>query len=195
MHGLVTILKKISVLNSMEVFKMTNSGKAMFVDDYEKYEELLKKTITRMVTAPDPKDGHTHVVYVDTDGNGMTTNYPEDQESYFSHQHFVVGKKVVLYTDGYGISFHTGLQSMAQHKVFLKEQGEKGKEKEKQEAKKAGKTEESEAKSLSTVFNDAILGGKVSKTIKDEREKESDSRIDQARRALDEEMASKLKKK
>lgn len=174
---------------------MTDSGKALFVDDYEKYEETLKKTITRMVTAPDPKDGHTHVVYVDTDGNGMTTNYPEDQESYFSHQHFVVGKKVVLFTDGYGISFHTGLQSMAQYKEFLKEQGEKGKEKAKEAAIKNGTSEESEATSLSNAFNDAILGGKVSKTIKDEQEKESDSRIDKARRALDEEIPDKLNKK
>jgi len=176
---------------------MTDSGKAFFMmeDDYSKYEEILKKTISRMVTAPDPKDGHTHVVYMDTDGNGMTTNYPENQEEWFSHQHFVIGKKVVPFTDGYSISFHTGLQSMAQYKEFLKEQGKKGKEKAKKEAIKTGKPEESEATSLLNVFNDAILGGKISKTIQNEREKESDSRIDQSRRALDKEIDSKLKKK
>ena len=176
---------------------MTDKGKGFFMmeDDYSKYEETLKKTISRMVTAPDPKDGHTHIVYIDTEGNGMTTNYPENQEEWFSHQHFVIGSKVVPFTDGFSISFHTSLQTMAQHNDYLKEQGEKGKEKEKQEAEKVGKSEDSEAKSLSDVFNDAILGGKVSKTIKDEREKESDSRIDKARRALDKEMVSKLKKK
>lgn len=158
----------------------------MMDDDYKKYEELLKKNISRMVTMPDPKDGHTHVVYVDSNGNGMTTRYPENEEYQYSHKHMIISDQVVPYTDGYSISFHSGLQSMAQW--------EKTKKKNKKDkAKKDGECEESEASSLSEVFNEAILGGKVGHDIPDEREKESDNRIDEARRALDKEIKSKIK--
>ena len=165
-----------------------NKGKAFFMmeDDYSKYEEKLKKAISRMVTTPDPKDGHTHVVYIDTNGNGMTTYYPEDQEQWFSHTHLVVDSKVVLFTDGYSISFHTSLQTMAEQTKVVKE---------KEEAKKKDNSEESEASSLSDVFTKEIVGGKVGNGIKDEREKETDKRIDEDRRKLDNEMKSKLKKK
>lgn len=160
----------------------------MMEDDYKKYEETLQKNISRMVTMPDPKDGHTHVVYIDTDGNGMTTHYPEDSESYNSHKHMVIGNKVVPHTDGYSISFHTGLQSMAQWQDMKK------KKKEQEKAKKDGECDESEAASLLEVFNNAILGGKVGHGIPDEREKETDNRIDHARRKLDEEIKSKINK-
>jgi len=167
---------------------MTDKGKAFFMmeDDYSKYEEKLKKTISRMVTAPDPKDGHTHIAYIDTDGNGMTTHYPENQEEWFAHQHFIVDNKVVPYTDGYSISFHTSLQTMAQMEEYLKEQKEK--------AEKVKKTEETEATSLGDVFTKEIVGGKVGNNIQDEREKETDKRIDKARRDLDEEIKNKIKK-
>lgn len=167
---------------------MTDKSKAFFMmeDDYSKYEEKLKKTISRMVTTPDPKDGHTHVVYVDKNGNGMTTYYPEDQEQWFSHTHLIIDSNVVLFTDGCCISFHTSLQTMAEQTKLVKE---------KEEAEKKDSSEESEASSLSDVFTKEIVGGKVGNGISDEREKKTDERIDKDRRKLDEEMKSKLKKK
>ena len=61
--------------------------------------------------------------------------------------------------------------------------------------KKDDSSEESEASSLSDVFTQEIVGGKVGNGIIDELEKKTDERIDKDRRKLDEDMKSKLKKK
>jgi len=82
--------------------------------NYEEYAELLKKEITVMVTKPDPADGHTHVAYVDKNGNGMTAPYPEYEEEMYSHHHLIVDNNVVPNAKGWSISFHQGLQEITE---------------------------------------------------------------------------------
>lgn len=96
---------------------MVDKGKAFLTTDWEDYDKRLKEEITAMVTSPDPKDGHTHVAYIDKDGNGMTMAYPENEEEYFQHKHLIVNKKVIIDTNGWSVSFHTSLQEMSEAEV------------------------------------------------------------------------------
>ena len=87
---------------------------ADMLNNYEEYENKLKQEISVMVTSPDPRDGHTHVAYVDKKGNGMTSPYPEDDEISYQHHHLIVDKNVIPSTKGWGISFHLSLSGMSE---------------------------------------------------------------------------------
>lgn len=138
--------------------------------DYEAYDEKLKSEFTVMVTTPDPKDGHTHIVYVDSNGNGISDFYPkEDPDAWFKHQHFVVDNKLIPHTDGYSISFHAGLTGMAE-----------------------AKNQDESVNPLSEVF-DSTLSGKVGNGIPTTNEADVVEEISKTRKAKDAELQSKIK--
>lgn len=93
--------------------------KAAYIMDYEEYKNKIKETFSVQVTAPDPENGHTHIAYVDQNGNGCTTFYPEGDDYGVKHQHLVVSNQVIPYCDGYSISFHNGLTQMSDAEEHL----------------------------------------------------------------------------
>ena len=143
--------------------------------DYQEYEELVKKEFSIMVTSPDPEDGHTHIVWVDSKGNGMTSPYPEDEDMYYRHQHTVVGKNVIPFTNGYRVSFHGALQdaSEADLKSFITS----GQHRDNNEGCREA------------------AAGLVGNGIPDTQEKKADKRISSYRKSLDSIIKNMLKKK
>lgn len=111
--------------------------------NWEEYQELLKENISIMVTSPDPQDGHTHIAYVDKNGNGMTSEYPEYEE--YSHQHMIIKKSVAPCVKGWSLSFHLNLQEVAEADL-----------KEKKTVFSESKDNESQA--FKDVFNDSFEG-------------------------------------
>jgi len=153
---------------------MKKKSKSFRLMDYEEYQNLIKSEFFIMVTSPDPEDGHTHIVWVDKKGNGMTSPYPEE-ESYSRHQHVIVGKDVVPFTNGYSVSFHSGLQDATE--ADLKDSLSCGRRRDNNDGCREA------------------AAGLVGRGIPDTQEQEADERISGYRRSLDKIIRDRLKNK
>lgn len=160
---------KIQVTTDKKSKSSTPDSSGFRLMDYDEYEGLVKSEFSVMVTSPDPEDGHTHIVWINKKGNGMTSPYPEDDDSYRRHQHIVIAKEVIPFSNGYSLSFHGGLQDATQADLPLSA------------ARRAKDREYGEA-----------AAGLVGNGILDTHEKEVDGEISDSRKSLDEAMRKML---